>query len=154
MTSVAGWSTAQPLSLCALAASSHSLNANTEPFLMNSLCFQFEMRCLGPVTHVRNAQLFTGHMRICMTVTCCHARVCSTKPDSRLEPGPPDLEAGALSSEVGALSLLLPDRPVLMFPLPSTTWHTFFRSSDLFSLCPLVPRAKVQQRPVVPFVLG
>lgn len=89
-----------------------------------------------------------------MTVTCCHARVCSTKPDSRLEPEPPDLEAGALSSKVGALSLLLPDWPVLMFPLPSTTWHTFFRSLDLFSLCPLVPRANVQQRPVVPFVLG
>ena len=126
---------------------------------MNSLCFQFELHCLGPVTHGQKGSIvhWTREDLQVSEVTLPadgRAHVRSTEPDSRLEPGPPDLEAGALSSKVGALSLLLPDWPVLTLPLPSTAWHTFFQSLDLFSLCPLVPRAKVQQCPVVPFVLG
>ena len=121
---------------------------------MNSLCFQFELHCLGPVTHGQKGSVvhWTREDLQVSEVTLPadgHAHVRNTEPDSRLEPGPPDLEAGW-----ELLSQLLPDWPVLMLPLPSTAWHTFFQSLDLSSLCPLVPRAKVQQCPVVPFVLG
>lgn len=74
---------------------------------MNSLCFQFELHCLGPVTHGQKGSVvhWTREDLQVSEVTLPadgHAHVCSTEPDSRLEPGPPDLEAGALSSKVGA----------------------------------------------------